>query len=41
MPGFPGSLTLARLHWYAPTAPADQAEQHREAEANVLVPLLA
>ncbi len=41
VPGFPGSLTLARLHWYAPTAPADQAEQHREAEANVLVPLLA
>lgn len=38
--GLSGGLTLARLHWYSPHAPGDQAERQREAEWTVLRPLL-
>ncbi len=38
--GWTGSLTLARLHWHSPKAPDDEAEGQREAERNVLLPLL-
>lgn len=38
--GLSGSLTLARLHWYSPTAPGGEAEQRREAQWTVLAPLI-
>lgn len=38
--GVTGGLTLARLHWYSPTAPGEQAQKQREAEWAVLGPLL-
>lgn len=51
VPGFPwvsviitgahGSLTLARLHWFSPKAPAGLAQTQREAERAVVAPLLA
>lgn len=39
--GLTGSLTLGRLHWYSPTAPAEAGQQQRQAEWAVLGPLLA
>lgn len=38
--GFTGSLTLARLHWYSPNAPDQEAQKQREAEASVILPLI-
>lgn len=38
--GLSGGLTLARLHWYSPTAPGEEAQKQREAEWSVLGPLL-
>lgn len=38
--GLTGGFTLARLNWYSPTAPGDEAQQQREAEWSVLDPLL-
>ncbi len=38
--GLTGSLTLARLHWYSPKAPDDQAEGQRDAEKRILFALL-
>lgn len=38
--GMCGGLTLARLHWFSPKAPGEQAEKQREAERAVLGPVL-
>lgn len=38
--GLSGAFRLARLHWYSPKAPGDQAQHQREAEQSVLWPLL-
>lgn len=38
--GLTGSLTLARLHWYSPTAPGGAAERQRQAETGILRPLV-
>lgn len=38
--GLRGSLTLARLQWYSPTAPAGVAQRQGEAERAVVAPFL-
>lgn len=39
--GLTGSLTMARMRWYSPSAPDEEAQKQREAEWAVLGPLLA
>ncbi len=38
--GLSGTFGLARLHWYSPKAPGEQAQHQREAEQAILWPLL-
>lgn len=38
--GLAGSLTLARLAWYSPSAPGEAAQRQREAERGIVTPLV-